>query len=372
MKTGLFFLLLALQACLCGQVAAAGETLRIKDVARLQDWRSNQLIGYGLVSGLAGTGDSMRNSATRQSLANVLKQFDLTVPADQIQSRNVAIVMLMADLPAFAQKGDHVDVTVTSAGDARSLVGASLMMAPLKGADNKIHALAQGAVSVGGYKYDANGNVLQKNHPTVGMIPAGAIIEVPVGTSSLDAPSSVRLKLAEPDYTTASRIARAVNAAFARPIATARDAGIVEVVVSEGESQRFVEFMTRLENVMIEPDSPARVVVNERTGTVVAGAGIRLSRVTIAHGDIKLSIVTDNQVSQPNFIGRSGPGVQTLAVSNSRIEVSETNQLVTQSGTSVGDLVQALNKVKVSTRDIIAILQSVKAAGALHADLIIQ
>ncbi|OOG44446.1 flagellar basal body P-ring protein FlgI [Polaromonas sp. A23] len=372
MKAVLFFVLFMLEVCVALPAHAVGEYLRIKDIARLQEWRSNQLVGYGLVSGLAGTGDSMRNPATRQSLANMLKQFDLTVPVDQIQSRNVAIVMIMADLPAFAQKGDRVDVTVTSAGDARSLVGASLMMAPLKGADNKVHALAQGAVSVGGYKYDANGNVLQKNHPTVGMIPAGAIIEVPVNTSMLDAPTSVRLKLSEPDYTTASRVARAINSAFARPIAIARDAGMVEVAVDEGESQRFVEFMTKLENVMIEPDSRARVVVNERTGTVVAGAGIKLSRVTIAHGDIKLSIVTENQVSQPTFIGRAGSGVHTVVVPSSRIEVAEANQSITQSGTSVGDLVQALNKVKVSTRDIIAILQSIKAAGALHADLIIQ
>jgi flagellar P-ring protein precursor FlgI len=363
---------LMLFVSLLGASIALAEPLRIKDVARVEGWRDNPLIGYGVVTGLAGTGDSMRNTAARQSLANLLKQFDLTVPSDQIQSRNVAVVMITADLPAFGQGGDRIDAAVTSIGDARSLVGGTLLMAPLKGADSKIHALAQGQVSVGGYKYDANGNVMQKNHPTVGTIPAGAIIEVPIATTVVTAANSVKLKLTEPDYTTANRIAQAINTAFARSIANPMDAGTVEIEVGDENKQQFVGFMTRLENVRIEPDQRARVVVNERTGTIVAGGDVRLSRVTIAHGDLKLSIVTDYAVSQPLYVGRAGEGVRTVVVPKSRIEVNEANNdVVTQSGTTVADLVQALNRIKTSTRDIIAILQSIKAAGALHADLII-
>jgi flagellar P-ring protein FlgI len=351
---------------------AMAESLRIKDIARVEGWRDNQLIGYGVVTGLAGTGDSMRNTATRQSLANMLKQFDLSIAPEQIQSRNVAVVMVTANLPAFGRSGDRIDASVTSIGDARSLVGGTLLMAPLKGADNKIHALAQGPVSVGGYKYDANGTVLQKNHPTVGMIPAGAIVEAPVATRVLTVSNSLNLKLAEPDYTTASRIAQAVNAAFASPIANPRDAGTVEISLTEAERRELVGFMSRLESVRVEPDSSPRVVVNERTGTIVAGGDVRLSKVTIAHGDLKLSIITDYTVSQPYFYGEAGEGVRTVVVPQSRIEVDEAkNKVVTQSGTTVADLVQALNRLKTSTRDIIAILQSVKAAGALHADLII-
>jgi len=371
MKYGLAKLFVLIIAFATG--SACAESLRIKDIARLDGWRGNQLVGYGVVTGLAGTGDSMRNTATRLSLANLLKQFDLTIPSDQIQSRNVAVVMVTADLPAFGGSGDRIDVAVTSIGDARSLVGGTLLMAPLKGADSKIHVLAQGQVSVGGYKYDANGNVVQKNHPTVGTIPEGGIIEVPVTTTVMYANNSLRLKLAEPDYTTSNRVAQAINKTFGRAIANSIDAGTIEIVVNEEEKKQFVGFMTRLENTQVDPDRHARVVVNERTGTVVAGGDVRLSKVTIAHGDLKLSIATDYAVSQPFYIGRAGDDIRTTVVPRSRIDVSENdNQVITQSGTTVADLVQALNRIKTSTRDIIAILQSVKAAGALHADLIIQ
>jgi len=367
------FVRILIFACMMGNVTAFATALRIKDLARLEGRRDNQLVGYGVVTGLAGTGDSMRNVATRQSLANMLKQFDLSVSSDQIQSRNVAIVMITANLPAFDAGGDRIDVAVTSIGDARSLVGGTLLMAPLKGADGKVHALAQGQVSVGGYKYDMNGNVVQKNHPTVGMIPGGGIIEKAVATTVLNPDDSRNLKLAQPDYTTANSIAEAINKTYSRAIAIPRDAGTVTIQLSDSDKQAFVRFMAKLENIRIEPDEPARVVVNERTGTIVAGGDVRLSKVTIAHGDLKLSIKTDYDVSQPYYIGRPGEDVRTAVVPKTRIEVSEpTSDVITQSGTTVADLVQALNRIKTSTRDIISILQGVKAAGALHADLIIQ
>jgi flagellar P-ring protein precursor FlgI len=350
------------------------DSVRIKDLGRLDGWRDNQLVGYGIVTGLAGTGDSMRNKATRQSISNLLAQFNLTVTLDQVQSRNVATVMITATLPPFARAGDKVDVTVTSIGDARSLLGGALLMAPLKGPDNHLHALAQGPISVGGYKYDMNGTVIQKNHPTVGFIPSGANVEVGVPTSVLTPSGSVIFILAEPDYTTANRIARSINVTQGAEIAKPRDARSVEINVSDVQQSNLVSFLTRIENSVVEPDSRARVIVNERNGTVISGGDVRISKVTIAHGDLKVSIITDNVVSQPIFVSRTGPEIRTALSSNTRINVSEeTNGAVTTQGNNtVADLVKALNQIKTSTRDIISILQGIKAAGALHAELIIQ
>lgn len=356
-----------------GLLAAGGaNAARIKDLGRLDGMRDNQLIGYGVVTGLAGTGDSMRNKATRQSIANMLGQFDLSVLSDQIQSRNVAIVMITSTLPPFARSGDKLDVTVTSAGDARSLLGGVLMMSPLKGPDNRVHALAQGPISVGGYKYDLNGNVVQKNHPTVGSIPAGANVELGEATRVLSSNDTVVFVLNNPDYTTAGRIARSINTAFGQDVAQARDAASVDVKVAPGDRDNLVSFLTRVENLSVEPDVRARVVVNERTGTVISGGDARISRVSIAHGDLKVSVTTDNLVSQPILVSRTGPGVRTAVVSNTRIDVTESPGVTLDASNTVADLVRALNKIKTSTRDMISILQGIKAAGALHAELVIQ
>jgi flagellar P-ring protein precursor FlgI len=354
--------------------AAADDAVRLKDLGKLGGWRENSIVGYGLVTGLAGTGDSSRNQATRQSIANLLQQFDLKLTPDQITSRNVAAVMLTASLPPFARKGDALDVTVTSLGDARSLLGGSLLMAPLKGADGRVYALAQGAVSVGGYRYDMNGNVVQKNHPTVGIVPSGATVEVPVSAEVLDRDNRLTFVLARPDYTTASRVAAAINQKLGAGTARARTAADVEIRPASVQPDDVVAFVTALENLAVEPDRRARVVINERTGVVVAGGDVRISKVSISHGDLKVSITTDNTVSQPIVIGRGGEGVRTELVANSRVEVQESGQgqyLAPRHGT-VADLVQALARMKTPTRDVISILQAVKAAGALHADLLIQ
>lgn len=368
------FLKLILIAVLAAITTMAGavDGIRVKDLGRLDGWRDNQLIGYGVVTGLAGTGDSMRNKATRQSMSNLLSQFDLSVLSEQVQSRNVAIVMVTATLPPFARAGDKLDVTVTSAGDARSLVGGVLMMAPLKGPDNRVHALAQGPISVGGYKYDLNGNVVQKNHPTVGTISAGANVELGESTNVLNANNAVEFVLRNPDYTTANRIARAINAAFGADTAKARDASSVEIKATGYSKDDLVAFLTRIENIAVEPDSRARVIVNERTGTVVSGGDVRISKVTISHGDLKVSIATENLVSQPILVSRTGPDVRTEVVSNTRIDVAEDDHVLVEANNTVSDLVKALNKIKTSTRDMISILQGIKAAGALHAELIIQ
>lgn len=350
------------------------EGVRIKDLGKLSGWRDNALIGYGLVTGLAGTGDSPVNKATRQSIANLLSQFDVVVTPEQVQSRNVAAAIVTASLPPFARPGDAVDVTVASLGDARSLVGGTLLLAALKAPNGRIYALAQGPVSVGGYRYDLNGNVVQKNHPTVGSIPAGAIVEVGVSAEVLGPRQSVTFVLADADYTTASRIAEAVNAAFGTRLAEARDASSVEMTVPEGERARLAGFITKMENLSVEPDRRARVVINERTGTVVSGGAVRISPVAISHGDLKVSIVTVNTASQPAFIGGVNPGVSSLVVSNTRIEVEEKGEtgLVTASNDTVADLVQSLTRIKTNTRDIISILRALKAAGALYADLVVQ
>lgn len=358
------------------QAATSGsdDMVRLKDLGKLKGWRDNALIGYGIVTGLAGTGDAPTNKTTRQTIANVLSQFNVAVAPEQVQSRNVAAVMVSAELPPFAREGDQVDVLVTSMGDARSLVGGSLLVTPLKAPNGAIYALAQGPLSVGGYRYDMNGNVVQKNHPTTGMIPAGATVEKGVSASMLSADGSVMFVLSEPDFTTADRLATALNETFGQPLAQPRDAEGIRIEVPPQAREHLVRFLSEVENVWVKPDRRARVVINERTGTVVSGGDVKLSRVAIAHGDLKVSIVTDNEVSQPYTIGGFLPGARTAVVSNSRISVEEpaAGTFIAAQHNTVADLVEALNRVKTSTRDIIAILQAVKAAGALHADLIIQ
>lgn len=354
--------------------ACQAQAIRIKDIGKISGWRENALVGYGLVTGLAGTGDSARNKTTRQSIANMLSHFDVSVAADDVQSRNVAAVMVTASLAPFARSGDALDATVTSIGDARSLVGGALILAPLKGPDGRVYALAQGAVSVGGYKYDLNGNVVQKNHPTVGSIPNGATIEVGLRNEVMDAQNTVTFVLAEPDYTTAARVADAINGVLGSPAALAQDASAIEIQVPESRRRRLADFLALLENVQVEPDRRAKVVVNERTGTVVSGGDVRISKVAVSHGDLKVSIATDNSVSQPIFVRQTGPEVRSVALANSRVEVEEKSEtgFVAATNNTVADLVQALTRIKTNTRDIISILRAVKAAGALHAELVVQ
>jgi len=353
--------------------AAATQAMRAKDLGKLQGWRENALVGTGIVTGLAGTGDSPTNRTTRQALANVMAQFNLTVPSEQVQSRNVALVMVSAALPTFAREGDTLDVTVTSIGDARSLVGGNLLLTPLKGANGRVHALAQGGLSVGGYRYDANGNVVQKNHPTVGSVPNGATVEVGVQAQMLSVANQLTFVLTEPDYTTASRLADAINRQIAPGLAHARDASGIDIAVPPDQQDRLVAFVARIESVAVEPDRRARVVINERTGTVVSGGDVRISKVAVSHGDLKVSVTNHTRVSQPAFLSRPGPGVRTAVVTDTQVDVSEASgPAFVAAETSVADLVQSLARLKTHTRDIISILRAIKAAGALHAELVVQ
>ena len=369
-----WLLALACALALAMPLARAAELIRVKDLGKVQGWRENALTGYGIVTGLAGTGDSPANRATRQALANLLAQFNLTVPPEQIQSRNVATVVVTASLPAFAREGDTLDVTVASAGDARSLVGGTLLAAALKGPNGRVYALAQGPLSIGGYRYDANGNLQQKNHPTVGSIPGGAVVEVAVTSDVLDAARNVTFVLADPDYTTANRVAEAINRQVGGGLAEARDANGVDIHVPPEARPHLVSFLAGIENVTVEPDRRAKVVINERTGTVVSGGDVRIERVVISQGELKISIASENTASQPLVVGDAPAGVRTAIVTNTRIEVDEQSApgFVPPGHNTVADLVQALARMKTNTRDVISILRAIKAAGALHAELIIQ
>lgn len=352
---------------------ASADAIRVKDLGKIQGWRDNALIGYGIVTGLAGTGDSPTNRTTRQALANVLSQFSLAVSPDQVQSRNVAVVMVTASMPPFAREGDTLDINVTSSGDARSLLGGTLLLTPLKAANGRTYALAQGPLSIGGYRYDANGNVVQKNHPTTGSVPAGATVEVGLRTATHDDQSSITFVLQEPDYTTAERVATAINASFGSTIAEARDASGIDVRVPESERHRPVAFLARLENVLVDPDRRARVVINERTGTVVAGGDVRISKVAVSHGELRVSVDAETAVSQPLTFGPASLGARTTTVTNSKVDVIDgANTAFVTANNTVADLVQSLMRMRISTRDVISILQAVKAAGALHADIIVQ
>lgn len=364
-----------LSPAIAAPVATDRDYIRVKDLGKVQGWRDNALVGYGIVTGLAGTGDSPSNRTTRQALSNVLSQFNQTIPPDQVQSRNVAVVMITAALPATAREGSTLDVTVTSAGDARSLVGGALLLTPLKAPNGRVYALAQGPLSVGGYRYDANGNVVQKNHPTVGSIPAGAVVEVGMPLPPAGEQSSVTFVLAEPDYTTADRVASAINVQFGGELAQARDASGIEITVPEAQRRSLVAFLARIESVRVEPDRRAKVVINERTGTVVSGGDVRIAKIVLSHGDLRISVAAETAVSQP-FIGGLGQApatVGTAIVTNSRVDVTESAGTgFVSAGTTVADLVQALTRLRTNTRDVISILRAVKAAGALHAELVVQ
>jgi flagellar P-ring protein precursor FlgI len=282
--------------------------------------------------------------------------------------------MVSARLPSFAREGDTLDVTVTSTGDARSLVGGSLLLTSLKGPNGRIYALAQGPLTVGGYRYDANGNVMQKNHPTVASVPGGAVVELGLESSVLSASQTLIFKLAEPDFVTADALAKAINLQVGPTLAAARDASAIEIQIPPARSSNPVEFIAQLEKLEVVPDRRARVVINERTGTVVAGGDVRVDRVAISHGDLKIAISTQSDVSQPVLVSQTAPGVRTVVVSNSYVDINESAGagFVPPTYTTVSDLVRALTQLKIASRDIISILRAVKAAGALRAELVVQ
>ncbi|CAM3744075.1 flagellar basal body P-ring protein FlgI [Parendozoicomonas haliclonae] len=349
--------------------------VRLKELGRIEGVRDNVLIGYGLVAGLAGSGDSRRSESTTQSIVNTLRNFNVRVEADEINSRNVAAVVVTAELPPFIQAGDRIAVNLSSLGDARSLLGGTLLMTPLKAANGHTYALAQGAVSVGGFQYEAYGNRVQKNHPTVARIPNGAIIEQEVSTSFLTPEGDLNILLTEPDFTTANRVVQSIREAIPDSVVKPRGPG--KISVTPPEAGDVIALIARIENITVEPDQVAKVVVNERTGTVVSGGDVRISAVSISHGNIEVSILTDYQVSQPANLellnASAGVDIRTVVTPQTRINLEEQKlaSIQLEGNSTVNELVKALKQINVSTRDLISILQSIKSSGALHARLII-
>jgi flagellar P-ring protein precursor FlgI len=368
-------LLAALAVGLAPAPAPAQQTtVRVKDVARIVGVRDNDLYGYGIVIGLNGTGDRKQSSFfTVQALQNLLTRQGLNLPPTNrgaLDPKNVAAVMVTAKLPAFARAGTTLDVTVSSIGDATSLQGGTLLLTPLTGPDQQVYAVASGPVSLGGgfsVTAGGTGETAQKNHPTVGRVVGGATVEREVGTAV--APDRLTVGLLFPDFTTAAALARALNQALGQPAARALDAGNVLVEVPAEERGRLVEFVARLEQVGVATDAPAKVVVNERTGTVIMGSLVRLATVAVSHGNLSIQIKSEFQVSQPPPL--APPGAQTTVVPKSEITVKEDRAAlaVVPAGASIGDVVAGLNAIGATPRDLIAILQAIKRAGALSAEL---
>ena len=342
---------------------------RIKDIADIKGVRQNQLVGYGLVVGLEGTGDSDDALFTIQSLASLLEKMGVTVQPDDIDDvENVAAVMVTTDLPAFASQGSRIDVLVSSIGDAENLQGGTLLFTPLKGADGSVYAVAQGPVSTGGFAVSGNsGDQVQKNFPTVGRVVGGGLVEQEIH-SNFNQKDSLTLVLHEPDFTTASRVAQAINLAFYSQLAQTENAGSIQVSVPENYLGNTVQFVTMIESLGVTPDMVSKVVVNERTGTVIMGENVRIATIAIAHGNLSIQIDESQNVSQPLPFSRGG---QTVVTPESDIVVQEGKNpiFLVESGVSIGEVVKALNALGVSPRDLIAIFQALKAAGALQAEL---
>lgn len=353
-------------------VAAPGE-VQLTALGRFSGWRQNALIGYGLVTGLAGSGDTRRSDVTRQALRNVLARLGTVVTEEQISSRNVAVVIVTAVLPASANPGDRIDVTISSIGDARSLAGGTLLMTPLLGPDQRPYALAQGPLTVGGFDFEANANRQQRNYPTSGMVPGGATVETAVDASVLNDRGEISFLLSDPSFTTAQRIATRINAAMGPGTADVRNADEV-LIRFAGNRTQLAAFVASIESLAVAPDRPQRIVINERTGTIVAGGDVRVSSVVVSQGDIKVAVTTENYASQPSFIGGFASDVQSLIVSNTRLEVDQggNDHAMSFPDSSVAALVEGLARARVDTRRTISILQAMKAAGALHAEIIVQ
>jgi flagellar P-ring protein precursor FlgI len=345
----------------------AGAT-RLKDLGAWEGVRDNQLVGYGLVVGLAGTGDKRQTVFSAQSLANMLDRMGVRINPGAIQVRNTAAVIATATLPPYGQPGSRIDVHVAAIGDATNLQGGLLVMTPLKAADGQVFAVAQGPVVTGGFRAGGGGNTQALNHPTAGRIPSGAIIE---RTAPSPQPSArMRFQVRNPDFTTAARIADAVNKKYGAGgpiVARAESSAVVTIDTPSRYALRGVEFMAELENLVVDPDRPARIVVNERTGTIVLGKEVQIAPIAILHGALSVEIQTQFEVSQPNPLAAGS----TVVTPQTRVSVKEekARHLQLKQGATVEDLAKALVAIGATPRDIIAILQNLKAAGAIDAEL---
>ena len=357
-------------AMLAGLAAPAHSASRIKDVVNFEGVRDNLLVGYGLVVGLNGTGDSLRNSPfTRQSLQAMLERLGVNVRNVDLNTNNVAAVMVSANLPPFARQGSRIDVAVSTLGDAENLLGGTLLVTPLLGADGQVYAVSQGPVVVGGFSVQGDAATIVKGVPTAGRVPNGAIIEQEIPFEMADL-RRMRLALKNPDLTTARRIAEAINTFLDVEAATMSDPGTVLLTAPAAYADDMTALLADIEQLRIEPDQPARVVIDETTGVIVLGNDVRVNTVAIAQGNLTIRVTETPQVSQPAPFAQAG---DTVVVPRTQIEVTEgDNKLaVVESGVNLQELVDGLNSLGISPRDMISILQALKTAGALQAEIVL-
>ncbi len=342
---------------------------RIKDIAFLEGEFSEQVIGYGLIVGLAGTGDTYRSEFTIQSITSMLKRFGITVPQTDLKTKNVAAVMVTATLNSYLKPGSKFDVIVSSMGDAKSLNGGTLLMTPISGMNGTVYGFAQGPISIGGYDYSTpTGNRIVKNHALAGRIPYGGIIRTPIQQSTEYA-QDIRIFLKDPDMQTSNNVSNAINTKFGNSIAKALDASEVSVQIPQERAEDVVSFLAELEALTVDTDIEAKVVLNERTGTVVSGSNVVIQPVSITHGSLNITIRSNPIISQPGAFSRG-----TTEIFNNLIPYAQqdsTKTIAIEKASNVQEVAAALNSLKVAPKDIIAIFQALKEAGALMAELII-
>ncbi|MEL7280858.1 MAG: flagellar basal body P-ring protein FlgI [Pseudomonadota bacterium] len=352
-------------------VSAPGGTIRIKDLVEFDGVRGNDLVGYGLVVGLNGTGDGLRNAPfTEEILTNILERLGVNVTGEQFRPKNVAAVFVTASMPPFARAGSQIDVTVSAIGDANSLLGGTLIMTPLNAADGNIYAVAQGTIIAGGASAEGDAARVVEGVPTSGTIPAGARIEREI-EFELASLSTMRLALREPDFTTAGRIETAINAAFGGRTALMLDSGTVQVNVHATKARSTAHAIRNIENLLVQPERKARVVVDQRSGTIVMGEDVRISRVAVSQGNLTLRVDEFPLVAQPNPFANG----QTVVVPRTQAQLQEdegTGLAEVPPGTSLSEVIAGLNALGVAPRDMIDILKSIKAAGALHAEFVVR
>jgi flagellar P-ring protein precursor FlgI len=338
---------------------------RIKDVSYINGVRSNQLIGYGLVIGLKGSGDKTNTIFTNQSLSNMLEKMGIRVDPNATRVKNIAAVMLTADLPPFAKTGNRIDVVVSSIGDATSIEGGVLLLTPLRGVDGEIYGMAQGPIVVGGFLASGQGGSITKNHPTVGRIANGVTVERELNYDNYKL-ETIMISLRTPDFTSTRRIVERINSMF-EGAARAQDGGTISVTTPEDLRSNPVRFLSIIENLDIKPDGQAKIVVDEKNGTVVIGENVMISTVAISHGNLSVQIKEDKKVSQPMPFSMG----QTVVTPDTKMRVEEDKAkfILMEGGVTIRELVNALNAIGVSPRDMITILQTIKAAGALYAEL---
>jgi flagellar P-ring protein precursor FlgI len=348
---------------------AAANTTRIKDIVDIEGVRDNQLVGYGLVVGLNGSGDSLKNSPfTRQSIIAMLERLGVNIKGQNLNAGNVAAVMVTATLPPFQNQGSRIDVSVSSLGDAKSLHGGTLLVTPLMGADGAVYAVAQGPLTISGYSAEGDSATFIRNIPTSGRVPQGAIVEREIPYKLADQ-NELRLTLKNPDFTTARRVSRAINGFLSSPVSVAENSTSIKISKPNGYKGTIVDLITDIEQLPVQPDQVARVVIDERSGVIVMGSDVRISTVAIAQGNLTIKITETPQVSQPNPFAEQG---QTVVVPRTDISVNNGDDVklgILDSGVTLQDLVTGLNTLGVSPRDTITILQAIKAAGALQADI---